>query len=169
MRYKLLEYCTFISFTATDIVDAIIDNNYKITDEIVSRFMVCKSTCDVASFSNVYLQAIAILFRYDEDIAEEFVRVVLKNAHKVWRRGDYARYWAEYNNDKVTEHQAKAINAYAVQIYYGIALIYKQLDRVLPEELNALHQDLFQCAVSGIARIELQKMLEPLRNPIKMN
>ena len=169
MRYKLLEYCTFISFTATDIVNAIIDNNYKITDEIVSRFMVCKSTCDVASFSNVYLQAIAILFQYDEDIAGEFVRVVLKNAHKVWRRGDYARYWAECNKDKVAEHQAKAINSYAVQIYYGIALIYKQLDRVLPEELNILHQDLFQCAVSGIARIEIQKMLEPLRNPIKMN
>lgn len=168
-RYRLLKYCTFISFSATDIVNAIIDNDYNITEEIVSRFMICRSTYDVASFSNVYLQAIAILFQYDEDVAEEFVKVVLNDAHRVWRRGTYARDAADRFNDKKAEYQAATINAYAVQIYYGIALIYKQLDRVLPEELNTLHQNLFQCAVSGIARIEIQKMLEPLRNPIKMN
>lgn len=163
-RFKLLKYCTFISFSANDIVNTIIDNSYCITDEIVSRFMICKSTCDVASFSNVYLQTIALLFQCDETVAEEFVKIVLNNAYQVWRRGAYARDLSMRFHDEAAEYQARAIASYVVQIYYGISFLYEQMNRTLPEQLNTIHKRLFKSAVKGLAEIEIRKMLEPLIN-----
>ena len=165
MRYNLLKYCTFISFSAPDLVNIIKADGCVITAEFAARFMIFNSSCDVASFSNVYLQAIALLFKQNETTAEEFVKLVLSNALRVWRRGANARYCAERFQQEEWRRQAKTIQAYAVQVYYGIEFIYQQLGRELSDELASLHRELFQCAVAALTVSAVQEMLQPIRIP----
>lgn len=60
--YRLLTGCTFVSFSASTIIEQIVENDYSVSRDAMHPFLICKSDYDMKSFADVYLQAINSLY-----------------------------------------------------------------------------------------------------------
>ncbi len=139
--YSLLKCCSFVSFTSDTIVQIIKSNNNVVTDELMKPFMCCNSNCDMISFANVYLGAVRRIKQTNQDTGLQLAKIVLTDAKKVWRRGDYYRMvYAKYN-DVASGMKAKVINQYLQAIVNGFRDIYD----AVPTDIGLLLSDLDEC------------------------
>ena len=117
--YNLLHGCTFISCGAKTIIYQIKANSYDVTDELLQPFMFCKSDYDMESFASVYCTAIRELIPEHLESAEKLADIVIRDAIRVLRRGQYHRMYSEM----YPEHKEKAerINKYAMTIGISIS------------------------------------------------
>lgn len=117
--YNLLHGCTFISCGAKTIIYQIKANSYEVTDELIQPFLFCKSDYDMESFASVYCTAIKELIPEHLESAEKLADIVIRDAIRVWRKGQYHRMYSEM----YPEHKGKAdrINKYAMAIGFSIS------------------------------------------------
>lgn len=129
--YSLLKDSTFINFNANTILHQIRKQNYNVSTELMAPFMFCTTACDMHSFANVYLSAIAVLERENPDAAVKLAGIILEDAFKIWKRGTYYRQLIESIPNAVAEYKANATSKYVLEILQGM----EQIFDILPGEL----------------------------------
>lgn len=144
MLYRLLKGCTFVSFSASTIVEVINKNGNNVSNEIMSPFLICKSDYDMGSFANVYLQAIECLLRQDRDSAICLTYIIVNDTFRVWRRGTSCRLMAEEFKSPSEMARAVAISAY-------VNLIATSIERLpdLPHDLKLKCDELHTLVANG--------------------
>lgn len=141
MIYNLLGGGNFISFGANTILERIRADGYSITAESLGRFLICKSDYDMESFSNVYLRATYRLKEESLEAADQFSKLLLDNARRIWQRGTYYRDQKKRYRDKDATRRAAAIESYIVDMVAGMNRIWgKKSSEIvdLCEELKRL-------------------------------
>lgn len=97
MIYRLLTGCTFVSFSASTIIEQI-ENDYPVSLDAMHPFLICKSDHDMKSFADVYLQAINSLYSQNKVSAIKLAEIIIEDAFRVWRRGTTYSAMAEEHN-----------------------------------------------------------------------
>ena len=140
MLYRLVNGCTFISFSANTIIAHILENNYNISTESINPFLICKSDYDMQSFADVYLQTIHILYKNKKEVAVRLAEIIIDNAFVVWRRGTYYRMMAQKHGVDEAKTRAQAIARYVFQIATQIVLEIHGLPVELADKCNELEK-----------------------------
>lgn len=139
--YKLLENCTFISFTADTIYQQIRANNFSIDDEALSRFFICKASYDMISFENVYISTISMLTQDHYCKAVEFASLVLDNALVIWRRGSHDRDMAKRFENNDSKIKSRAVNQYLILLVSHVIEIFsKDMPEILQDKCDAIKE-----------------------------
>ncbi len=137
--YKLLEDCTFISFTADTIYQQIKSNNYSVDMDALSRFFICKASYDMISFENVYITTITMLIQDHYCEAVEFASLVLDNALVIWRRGFHDRDMAKRFENNESRIKSRAINQYLILlISHMVEIFSKDMPEVLQDKCDKI-------------------------------
>ena len=135
MVYTLLKIGSFVSFSAETILIIIKQENYKVSEDLMDPFLICKSDYDMESFANVYLNAIQALREEHPAEAEELSGIILRNALKIWRRGSFYEECLRLNpNDTDAKRRHRAIVEYEVELVGGIRSIWS----TMPTEIESL-------------------------------
>lgn len=134
--YQLLAHCSFVNFNANSIIAQIKrDGNTVIVDSL-SRFFFCNTSCNMISFANVYLETVKYLILQNENVALDFVELLLNDADKIWRRSSHYMYCVEQFDDKESEAKVQATIQYLVFLLVEIKGILKEI----PERIKALYE-----------------------------
>ena len=134
--YQLLAHCSFVNFNAKSIIAQIKrDGNTVIVDSL-SRFFFCNTSCNMISFANVYLQTVKYLISQDENVAVDFVELLLNDADKIWRRSSHYMYCVEQFDDKESEAKVQATIQYLVFLLVEIKGILNEI----PERIKTLYE-----------------------------
>ena len=134
--YQLLAHCSFVNFNANSIIAQIKrDGNTVIVDSL-SRFFFCNTSCNMISFANVYLQTVKYLISQDENVAVDFVELLLNDADKIWRRSSHYMYCVEQFDDKESEAKVQATIQYLVFLLVEIKGILNEI----PERIKTLYE-----------------------------
>lgn len=136
--YSLLKTSTFISFRAETILYQIRKHNYEVSKELLAPFMFCNTTCNMQTFTNVYLTAIKALCNEKSDAAEALACIVLEDALRIWRQGTYYRFMQEDSIDLELAMKAAAITRYVREVLQGIKRIFGDMKGALAEHFDVL-------------------------------
>lgn len=134
--YRLLEHCSFVNFNANSIIAQIERDGNTIIVDSLSRFFFCNTSCDMISFANVYLQTTKHLKTRNEDVAIDFVEMLLNNAEKIWRRSSHYMHCVERFDDKESESKVQATVQYLVLLLVRLKGIFKEI----PERIQPLYE-----------------------------
>lgn len=151
MIYQLLQIGEFISFSAVTLLEQIKIHDFKISQELLQPFLICKSDYDMQSFAWVYLRTIHTLKKENEAIAEELSELILLNTIQVWRRGTYYRETLKKVADDDAETRALSIFKYAYSIITGI----EQIWETVPDRLNSLCNELREIVTDELSELNL--------------
>lgn len=141
MLYELLKVGAFISFSADTILEQVRGCGYKVEQEVLQPFLICKSEYDMGSFARVYLEAITKLKTEHEQAAVELSQLILHDAERIWRRGTYYRESALRFEDERAEFRANHIAYYISEIAKGIKRIWKETIPALKETCDSLWRE----------------------------
>ena len=134
--YRLLEHCSFVNFNANSIIAQIERDGNTIIVDSLSRFFFCNTSCDMISFANVYLQTTKHLITQNEDVAIDFVEILLNNAEKIWRRSSHYMHCVERFDDKESEAKVQATVQYLVLLLVRLKGIFNEI----PERIQPLYE-----------------------------
>jgi len=140
MTYQLLQVGEFISFSSGTMLEQIKSHDFRISQELLQPFLICKSDYDMQSFAKVYLHTISIVKSENETTAEELSELILLNAAQIWRRGMYYRETLRKTADDVAEARALAIFKYVCTIIKGIEEIWGTISKKLSTMCNELRE-----------------------------
>ena len=154
--YKLLENCTFISFTADTIYQQIKANNFSVNNDALSRFFICKAVYDMISFKNVYMTTITMLIYDHYHEAVEFASLVLDNALVIWRRGSYDRDMAKRFDNVESKVKATSVNQYLILLVSHMMDIF---NKDMPEILRDKCDKIKKCIVEELGRDYLDNIM----------
>lgn len=141
MLYQLLKVGAFISFSADTILEQVRGCGYKVEQEVLQPFLICKSEYDMGSFARVYLEAITKLKTEHEQAAGELSQLILHDAERIWRRGTYYRESALRFEDEIAKFRANHIAYYVAEIIKGIKSIWKETIPALKETCDSLWRE----------------------------
>ena len=159
--YKLLENCTFISFTADTIYQQIKVNNYSVENETLSRFFICKASYDMVSFENVYIATITLMIHDHYDEAVKFASLVLDNALVIWRRGSYDRDMAKRFDNVESKVKSRSVNQYLILLVFHMMDIF---NKDMPEILRDKCDKIKKCIVEELGREFWDNIMDSLRS-----
>lgn len=145
MLYQLLTGCTFVSFSAMTIIEHIIDNDYNISIDSLSPFLICKSDYDMNSFASVYLQVIDYFKVSNYSSAIIFSEIIIEDTFRVWKRGSHYREMINQGNGSVAFQRSLAISRYVFQMANGVK---SKLDKI-SGPLEKSCDELMQLALSA--------------------
>lgn len=158
MLYNLLEECTFINFTSETILGQIKRSDYIVSEDELSRFFICNTSCEMISFANVYIGVINALKDQHYSASLEFSRLVLENALIVWRRGAHYRSMSQYHNIEMATGKGKMISAYLYYLAEGIKSVYG----AVPVEIEGLLGDVVNKSIHDISQKVISEMKDTL-------
>lgn len=141
MIYNLIQYGSFISFSAGTVFENIKSHNFQVSEELLQPFLICKSDYDMQSFSGVYLGAIFMLKNENEIAAIDLSEIILLNTMKVWRHGLYYREALKrVPANSEMRYRNVSILKYAGSIIEGIKKIWNPLPRKIGDLCNKLQE-----------------------------
>ncbi len=144
MLYRLLKGCSFVSFSASTIIEQIESNDNLVSYELMRPFLICKSSYDMKSFAAVYLQAINGLYVQNSAAAVKLSEIIIEDAFRVWRRGTTYRMMSQEYSSEEDKSRALAISRYAYQIATSI----KQIVPTLPTDFIEKCEELEKTVVT---------------------
>lgn len=151
MIFQLLQIGEFISFSASTMFEQIKSHNFKISQELMQPFLICKSDYDMQSFAGVYLRTVNALKNENENIAVELSELILLNAIKVWRRGMHYRETIKRIADDNAEDRALSIFKYVCTIIKGVEQIWEPI----PVRLCSLCDDLRKIIEDDLSELNI--------------
>ena len=134
--YQLLAHCSFVNFNANSIIAQIKRDGNTVKVDSLSRFFFCTTSCNMISFANVYLETVKYLISQNENVALDFIELLLKDADKIWRRSAHYRYCIEQFDDKESEEKVQATVQYLVFLLVKI----KEILNEIPERIKTLYE-----------------------------
>lgn len=126
IRCQLMQYVSFINFSAEDILYWI-DSNHEVSAAVIARFLTCSSNVDVMSFAGVYRATLIQLKNINPAWAKSFALELIINTEKLRKKVTYYELTIESvlrgKIDRTLPYVKEHVKKYRTIIEYTVVII----------------------------------------------